>query len=454
MAAQNVSFKNPTTEARTGTWKAIELASRPDGGFVLISVWAFVAAWWASRTGDLRPADLRVWLASFEAKARRCGAHKGRRVQYSVAELAELVGTRSLRGVRASLTRLRAVRLMAWSERGPVHAESLDELALNRPGATLDALELLPHHHRRVPVPRRLIRELCRVQAPTLLATAFGHLLRCMFNRRRVCASGGLCKASWVAEVFGVSTRSVKRGRSRLVASTALIRERTPQRVMNRHEGFVRWNLKCKPQVGKRTEIVNPVRRVCCVTVSPPHPSTNIAVSPPRETSNSLTGSENQQPHPGGHTETVNTNPRHGARPSREEVRDVRRPRGLGYVEERDLRTPDGIGRLFKRATACGLVKPSEAGSLAVVAAAAHALRVARQNPGGLFATVVRRGLWSYIGGEDEDRARRLAKVIWQQTASRDPSQEPPATHVVPISEAGNAAVRERVRASLASVEP
>jgi len=126
----------------------------------------------------------------------------------------------------------------------------------------------------------------------------------------------------------------------------------------------------------------------------------------------------------------------------------------LGHVEERDLRTPDGIGRLFKRATACGLVKPSEAGSLAVVAAAAHALRVARQNPGGLFATVVRRGLWSYIGGEDEDRARRLAKVIWQQTASRDPSQEPPATHVVPISEAGNAAVRERVRASLASVEP
>lgn len=44
MAAQNVSFKNPTTEARTGTWKAIELASRPDGGFVLIPVWVFVAA--------------------------------------------------------------------------------------------------------------------------------------------------------------------------------------------------------------------------------------------------------------------------------------------------------------------------------------------------------------------------------------------------------------------------
>jgi hypothetical protein len=180
----------------------------------------------------------------------------------------------------------------------------------------------------------------------------------------------------------------------------------------------------------------------------------NIAVSPPRETSNSLTGSDNQQPRPSGHAVTVSTDRSHGAHLSREKVPEIRRSRGFGHVQEGDLRTQEGLGRLFKRAAASGLVKPSEAGSLAVVAAAAHAMRVARQNPCGLFATVVRRGLWSDIGGEDEDRARRLAKVIWQQTVARDPKPESEFTHFVPTSGPGNEATRERVRASLASVGP
>lgn len=453
MTAQNGSRGDTTNRGRAGAWTATDLASRPEGGFVLIPAWALVAAWWASRTGDLRPADLRVWLASFEAVARRCGAQKGRRVRYSIAELAELVQTSSLRGVRASLHRLAAVRLMEWSEAGPIHPGSLDELALSSPGATLNALALMPHHHRRVPVPRRLVRELCRVQAPTLLATAFGHLLRCMFNRRRVCASGGLCKASWVSEVFGVSTRSVKRGRSRLVASTALVRERTPQRVMNRHGAFARWNLTSKPQIARRRGTARTPRTVRCVRVSPPYPSTSIAVSPPRETSNSLTGSDNQQPTPNRHAVTPGTERGHGARSSPEKVREVRRSRGLGHVRLGDLRSCEGLGRLFKRASDCGLVTPSEAGSLAVVAAAAHALRVARHNPGGLFATIVRRGLWENVSGEDEDRAQRLAHAIWQKRVMRSPSPESEPGYFVPISGSGNSELRKRVLASLASVD-
>lgn len=120
MTAQNGSRGDTTNRGRAGAWTATDLASRPEGGFVLIPAWALVAAWWASRTGDLRPADLRVWLACFEAVARRCGAQKGRRLRYSVAELAELVKTSSLRGVRASLRRLATVRLMEWSEAGSI----------------------------------------------------------------------------------------------------------------------------------------------------------------------------------------------------------------------------------------------------------------------------------------------------------------------------------------------
>lgn len=64
-------------QERTGTRLVPELAAKPAGGFVLVPAWAFIAAWWACRTGDLCPLDLRVWLASFEAVARRCGGSQG-----------------------------------------------------------------------------------------------------------------------------------------------------------------------------------------------------------------------------------------------------------------------------------------------------------------------------------------------------------------------------------------
>jgi hypothetical protein len=38
--------------------------------------------------------------------------------------------------------------------------------------------------------------------------------------------------------------------------------------------------------------------------------------------------------------------------------------------------------------------------------AAAHAVRVGRTNPAGLFATIVRKGLWSFVTSADEDIAR------------------------------------------------
>ena len=67
-----------------------EEAKKPEGGFVLVQAWALVAAWQAVRAAILRPVDLRVWLATFEAVARRCGARKGSRPEFHIEELAVL----------------------------------------------------------------------------------------------------------------------------------------------------------------------------------------------------------------------------------------------------------------------------------------------------------------------------------------------------------------------------
>lgn len=111
----------------------------------------------------------------------------------------------------------------------------------------------------------------------------------------------------------------------------------------------------------------------------------------------------------------------HGARASRGGIAaSVQRARGLGHVRVKDLRSGEGLRRLFVRATASGLVRRSEAGALAFAAAAVHAQRVATRNPCGLFATVVRRGLWGHASQEDEERARHVASSLL-------PPRTPPA---------------------------
>lgn len=99
-------------------------ARKPDGGFVLVHGWALVAAWQAVRAALLRPVDLRVWLATFEAVARRCGAHPGCRPEYRLAELATLTGS-APRTVAESVARLRASGLVDFRRNEVIHGGTL-----------------------------------------------------------------------------------------------------------------------------------------------------------------------------------------------------------------------------------------------------------------------------------------------------------------------------------------
>lgn len=107
-----------------------------------------------------------------------------------------------------------------------------------------------------------------------------------------------------------------------------------------------------------------------------------------------------------------------------------------------ELASVPGLVTLCRRAVRAGLVPRSEAGVLNLVAAAGHARRVASRNPAGLFAAVVRRGLWSYISGEDEDRARAAARAVWAVVTERSASEHRPHERLA----AGPSLPRERVR--------
>jgi len=75
-------------------------------------------------------------------------------------------------------------------------------------------------------------------------------------------------------------------------------------------------------------------------------------------------------------------------------------------------------------------VAAGESGRLRVLAAAERARSVGRSNPPGLFASLLRRGLWSHITMADEDAAARRSKAHLHGPPRRAAS--PPAPGPLP----------------------
>lgn len=230
---------------------------------------------------------------------------------------------------------------------------------------------------RRVPVPRRTLRLLAATTKKVLFATILGHLLRCVYYRSGRCETLGTCKASWIAQVFGVDSRNVKAARSRLAEIGWLSRRVTAQWHLNRYGGAVGVDLQWEG-VSK-----SPSRIVAFAAESPP-PVSNQELLPE---------SENQK---------LARPDRTGFLKSAGESVPL-----LSDVKREDLGSISRLARLHQDAVGKGLAKSGEAGMLAFAAAAVHAVRTAKCNPCGLFATIVRKGMWNYVTLADEDYARR-----------------------------------------------
>jgi len=91
--------------------------------------------------------------------------------------------------------------------------------------------------------------------------------------------------------------------------------------------------------------------------------------------------------------------------------RTGRGPR-LSRVLVTDLRDPARLVLLHREASRERLVGSSESERLKVFAAAAHALAYGRSNPAGLFAAIVRRGLWQHLTLRDEDAGRMAMRSL------------------------------------------
>lgn len=384
------------------------------GGFTFVSATGLLACWWSYKQGLLEFRDVRVWLACHELAARRACMEKGRAPRFTIDELSRLVGGVGGEHVRASLRRLQNAQLLRWSESAIRFVSALDSL----PTYAQAFIESVQNHRRKIPFPRRLLRFLGSSRKPVLLATALGHVLRCLYYRRGKCSPSGLCKASWVAAVFSVDERNVKAARQELESLGVLIREPSTQLRMNRYGLTVRLNLAWSPPSASRE---TPPRAAFPTTETPR----------PRETGTSSFGrSENQKPAAG--------------RPSGVRKRTGRGPR-LSDVQVEDLRDTARLLQLHRQAVRLGHVGNSEAERLKFIAAAEHSLSHGRKNPAGMFATIVRHGLWFQTLQEEDRARRRLQATVVAHSAPR-PQRIPPSCSASPES------IRALINRSLRSV--
>lgn len=374
-----------TTSARieSGT---VTIEHMPEGGYVIVSGIALLAAWWAYNERLIRYQDLRCWFALLELLSQRRASKRKSRLRLDIAALSRLAAGAGDAAIRASLRRLEAAAMI-------VRAESSYELpvpqAADEATRLWSVIQLAPHVARPIPLPRRMVRFLACNSKPVLTATILGHALRCLFLKSGRCSARGLCKATWIAIVFHVHERNVKAARKELVRLGWLTFDPAGQRFMNRWGKPARINLAWKPD-HQRHAIDDPTAPAA--ELPPPLAANRAELPPPKENQNPCTRSKNQNPLP-QQTGACKSNGREGEP-------------ALSNVQPHDLRSPERLEALFQEAVNRRLVQQCDADRLRLFAAAARARSLGATNPCGFFAAIVMRGLWHVINQRDEDAAR------------------------------------------------
>lgn len=312
------------------------VASHIPGGFVPVRAADLLVAWRLYVSGEMQLRDLRLWLAALELRAQS----RFRRRRLGDSELGEHL--KSIAGDQRSAVRA-ARQLRRFEAR--VKAEDV-------PSSTY-----LKNLRRRVPVPRRLVTELARSGSRASIASAVGHLLRCMYWRGGSVVSGGTAKAALLAESLGVSLRTIRRGRHELLSRGWLESVPVSQNVLNRHGSVMR--------------------------VSSGAAATSQMARPPAVKRRDLAPPKN-----------------------RDQLRCLLRTRtDHERGQDGDRLSFAHADTVYRRLTASGRIQASDAMRLAVLSCAAYAARCASRSPIGLFRYLVNKRLWTRPTCGDEDRA-------------------------------------------------
>jgi hypothetical protein len=241
-----------------------------------------------------------------------------------------------------------------------------------------------------------------------------------MYFRNGGCEARGTCKASWIADVFGIGLSRVKAARKHLVELGWLEPADSPQWRLNRYGPTMVINLEWSVNLSwSRIDGVTAGPSAELSTggegderasggpggpkMIPPPAVSGPETIPPGSDKEPLREYKNQKPASADGSSGFLTSKQEGEKAPT--LRDV---------TPADLRDTGRTLELYRQAVEAGLVSPSLNDRLRFVAAAEHARVIGNRNPCGLFVRLVRGKLWHYLTQDDEDAASaRLKKHLF-----------------------------------------
>ena len=192
--------------------------------------------------------DARIYLSSFEILARREAAQRKRlkrkpsSLLFSAAEFGVILGEPGEAKVRSSLRRLTRLGLLSFSKEKLLLTETVlfpdDSLTLE--------LGRRASLARPIPLPRKLVKSLCRETRKSLFLTTLSYVLRGLsIDKTSLELRGrGTVKASWIANYLGLSVRAVRLARKELVEKHFIAKDTGSfQRKLNRDGSYFEINL-------------------------------------------------------------------------------------------------------------------------------------------------------------------------------------------------------------------
>lgn len=406
-----------------GVW-----ADHIEGRYRPIPVQQLAMAWCCYKAGHISFRQFRVVMAAHEMRERRnYSKPEGdarRKPLYGLDELKSLVGGRGSAtadaALAADLRHLARVGLMIMTQHDIRFATKADQLGIEDLAEFRIMLEKLLHPRRSVPVPRRVLRALAGGFTAGMAAVTLAVLIRSVFWHKdggggeRTGEDGGAfridgrTKRDWIAEVFGVTPRTVTEARARLIELGWLLPLNTPQHLLNRYGAYNAINAGWNPSEVKH----DGEKKSGCDAAGSSSPEADFSggsSSPSSNKNTSPPGNQNQKLRPGAGPAGVSSGS------TRKKGRGGSTEASATAPNIRDIRSEDlaDIGRLLQlhdQAVGIGIAGPGEAGRLDFLALAERARMHGRQS-GALFFWLLRERKTEFITQAAEDEAARRFKA-------------------------------------------
>ncbi|MCA9274263.1 MAG: hypothetical protein KDA31_14605 [Phycisphaerales bacterium] len=421
------------------------------GRYRAIQVRQLAMAWWCYRESHISFRQLRVYMAAHEMAERRRYTKPGGRTKasYSLDELKAIVGGRGSESADAALNadirRLARLGMVSISGHAIGFAEAIDDIELEDVSGFHAMMAKLPHPDRTVPVPRRVLRATAAGFTRGMTAVVLAMLIRSLFwhRDRGAFRVDGRTKREWIADVFGVSLRSVTEGRARLIGLGWLVPRETSQFLLNRYGAHDQINTEWSTAVAdsgageKRDAEQGGSARLSGVfqgeSASPlnrslpqegnhinnrtsAHPAEHGWAGPSGVSLRSTLGSRKERPPARGS----------GGASGSPNIRDIR---------SADLSDTDRLLELHRQACKLGLAHASEHGRMTFFSLAERA-RSRGKRAGALFYWLIREQKTAFITLSDEDEAaRRLREHLNTGGSLLRPSSPEPAASPPPFSQ-------------------